>query len=243
MNEADNKYHALFKWKRLQYNSPTTDSAFSMIEEYDKWAEDYDKDYGAMGYAIPAQSAEMLMRHLGENCKSSKIRIMDIACGTGQIGIALRSNGFVGTLQGIDGSDKMISVAKKTKCYDDLNVQFIYPDKEITSIGEGKYDAVSCLGAFSLYHMEPKTIRVMLNLLKPGGIFICSVRDSPNNQTVFDMLTTEMKTLANSGLVKEIERKMTRHGVNWEIDENYYTDVRDEMPEPSIMMIYCLQKL
>ena len=66
-------------------------------------------------YALPFKVLETLTRTCGTVSFDS---VVDLGCGTGLAGAALR--GVTNRLTGIDISEKMIAVAKSKKCYDQL---------------------------------------------------------------------------------------------------------------------------
>ena len=72
-------------------------SGTEAVEFYDDWADSYDEELGALGYVTPKRCAEALIS-VGADPSQP---ILDIGCGTGVSGAALKAAGF----QKIDGVD------------------------------------------------------------------------------------------------------------------------------------------
>eukprot|EP01126_Amoeba_proteus_P033841 TRINITY_DN3341_c0_g2_i9.p1 TRINITY_DN3341_c0_g2~~TRINITY_DN3341_c0_g2_i9.p1 ORF type:complete len:227 (-),score=41.99 TRINITY_DN3341_c0_g2_i9:33-713(-) len=78
------------------------------------------------------------------NYSKRNISLLDLGCGPGLVGTCLRENGIIGTITGIDISPGMLKYALETKNY--TGGVFVH-DLDLplpTTIGEGKYDLVTC---------------------------------------------------------------------------------------------------
>ena len=90
------------------------DSAYSLSSAaetqsfYDDWAGSYDAEVAGNGYATPARCA----RALAAKVEDKSAPILDIGCGTGLSGLALRRGGFT-HIDGTDLSEKMLSRAEQ----------------------------------------------------------------------------------------------------------------------------------
>ena len=74
---------------------------------YDGWAEGYDAEIAENGYATPQRCAEALAAH----ADSIWAPIMDLGCGTGVSGAALKAAGFE-CIDGFDFSQAMLDQAR-----------------------------------------------------------------------------------------------------------------------------------
>ena len=88
----------------------------STIEKtYDAVADQYEKLMVTMGHPDPEQCGEMALSLFGADI--SQISALDLGCGTGMVGAALKVRG-VAEVVGIDASAGMIEIAKQKNCYD-----------------------------------------------------------------------------------------------------------------------------
>jgi predicted TPR repeat methyltransferase len=85
---------------------------------FDQYAPRFDADLtGRLGYRTPAMLAEML-REAGVAADGSRA-VLDLGCGTGLSGEALRP--FAGVLEGVDLSPRMLAAARARGIYDALH--------------------------------------------------------------------------------------------------------------------------
>ena len=79
----------------------------------DDWADSYDASLVSWGYPAPRRMAETLAAH----GVPSTAAILDLGCGTGMSGEALRAHdpSFSGTLTGVDISQKSLDLVAATK--------------------------------------------------------------------------------------------------------------------------------
>ena len=79
------------------------------LDHYQRWAGTYDQEVGVdIGYAQPARCAAAMARVAG-----SSDHVLDVGCGTGLSGVALRDAGFT-RLDGCDFSPPMLERAAET---------------------------------------------------------------------------------------------------------------------------------
>ena len=134
---------------------------------YARFAETYETSMRENGYATPARCAEAL-REVGVKQDTP---VLDIGCGTGLSGEALKSAGY-DSLDGTDFASEMLTVARGKGLYrtliegglDDL------PD-------DARYGAAVAVGVFSPGHAPASLIDDVLERLEPGGIFVFSLND------------------------------------------------------------------
>ena len=107
-------------------------------------------------------------------------RVVDLACGTGNVSFALHRLGYEVT--GVDRSAAMLQVASEKAA--DTGVEFIQRDL-CQLAGLGPFDAATCLYDSINYLLEPADIDAALcgaqAIVQPGGLFvfdICTERNS-----------------------------------------------------------------
>ena len=86
-----------------------------VADRYDEWAQSYDDDLASWSYQAPAVVAETVVsRHPAAGL------VLDVGCGTGLVGQALRARGFEGRILGVDISQASLEVARHSGAYDTL---------------------------------------------------------------------------------------------------------------------------
>ena len=160
-------------------------------ELYDKWAEDYDEALKSWSYPVPARVAEELIE-LGV---PKDAKLLDLGCGTGMSGEALREAGFDGELVGVDISQVSLDVLMKDKpgLYDSSTVGNL--DQRLPEVlGSGEFDAIVSVGVLSYVENFGSLFGEAARLCKPGsGVFLFSHRDN-----LWDNDDRDCKTAAGS---------------------------------------------
>ncbi len=86
-------------------------------EFYQDWAEGYDAEVAENEYITPQRCAEALIRHAA----APWAPMMDLGCGTGISGLALKAAGFE-CIDGYDFSQAMLDKAAAKGLYRDLTI-------------------------------------------------------------------------------------------------------------------------
>lgn len=136
---------------------------------YDHWAATYDAEIAASGYATPARCAAALAGFVADRTAP----VLDIGCGTGLGGLALRAAGFQ-TIDGTDLSPAMLEHAGRRGIYRRL----LAGDAADPLPAEpGEYLAAAAIGVVNPGHAPPETLDAALGILRPGGCFVFSLND------------------------------------------------------------------
>ena len=140
---------------------------------YDEWAESYDHSLESWRYRLPQRVAEVL-KSLG--CDASS-RILDLGCGTGMSGAALRAAGLgtaaAGVLVGVDISQASLGMAEKRKVYTELVLANL---EESLPFPSASFDAVGCVGVLSYVERFDSLFPEVSRVLRTGGVFVASHR-------------------------------------------------------------------
>jgi predicted TPR repeat methyltransferase len=140
-----------------------------VAERYDEWAKGYDDDLTSWSYQAPDVVARSVVaRHPGAGS------ILDVGCGTGLVGRALRARGFTGTILGLDISQASLEVARQTGAYDsveqaDLQQSLPFEDDSV--------DAVVCVGVMTYLPEVEVVWREFARVARPGGLVLATQRE------------------------------------------------------------------
>ena len=182
----------------IAYSIKNSEDARKM---YDRWAEVYDSDLKNVDYQQPARCAEALSRHI----TAAGAKILDVGCGTGLSGMALKNAGF-DSLDGCDISEGMLERAEKLGIYGrlfpcDLNQPPI--DSETA-----QYDAVTAVGVFSFGHILPDAVDELLRVIKAGGHIIIGLNDHYYEE---GSLTAKLASLEKAGAITILSKEHGEH--------------------------------
>ncbi len=139
------------------------------IEFYDDWADTYDAELIENGYVTPDRCAAALAKH----AQSFDIAVLDIGCGTGISGKALRQAGFT-NLTGADVSDNMLKKAINDGVYGD---SWLMDPNDPFPFANGTYDAITAIGVIGNGAAPVEVLDQATAKLSPGGLFVVSLND------------------------------------------------------------------
>ena len=179
---------------------------------YRDWADTYDKSMvDGLGYITPRKTAFMLSTHL----KDKHAEILDVGTGTGLAGSHLADLGYK-TIDALDYSQEMLDVAAKRNIYRkfflaDLNGQLEIP--------ENSYDALICTGTFTHAHVGASCLDELFRILKPGGVFACTVQKDVWSDEGFD---AKIRDLTQAGISRTLGMIMDIYFENDEEPQGWY---------------------
>ncbi len=185
---------------------------------YDELASNYHLIFEDWEASIKRQAA-VLGSILERELSSTKLRILDCACGIGTQTLGLASCGYRVT------ACDLSSAAVKRMCMEAsqrrLDVQgFVGDLLDLTLIPEGDFDAVICVDN-ALPHLDGKDQVVQATTqirrkLRPGGLFVASIRD-------YDALVREKPVVQGPAFYTDDGRRRIVHQVwDW-VDDRRYT--------------------
>lgn len=158
-----------------------------VADRYDGWAEGYDHDLASWSYQAPTVVARtVLARH--PDARST----LDVGCGTGLVGRALRARGFAGRIVGLDISQASLEVARHSGAYDaveqaDLQQRLPLDDEAV--------DALVCVGVMTYLPEVEAVWRELARVVRAGGLVVATQREdlweARGCQTVVDRLRDE----------------------------------------------------
>jgi predicted TPR repeat methyltransferase len=138
------------------------------IAYYDSFAATYDADFiQRLGYHYPKALAAIYQS------TDKPTPVADIGCGTGAVAAALGLP--ADQIDGMDISAEMLAVAGQKALYRQLfQVDLTGP---LDAISNG-YGAVLSAGTFTHGHLGPGPLRGLLDIARPGGLFIIGVNQA-----------------------------------------------------------------
>jgi predicted TPR repeat methyltransferase len=136
-------------------------SSAAVQAAFDRFGPEYHRAILATG--VPARAAEILMPFLHPDAQG-----IDLGCGSGVLGLALRDAGLKRPLDGVDLSPVMLDLARETGCYRRLErANLLLP---ATCLDLPKpYDFAITVGLIGDYVPYYVALPYILTLLKPGA--------------------------------------------------------------------------
>jgi predicted TPR repeat methyltransferase len=140
-----------------------------VAERYDTWAESYDADLDAWSYQAPAVAADTVLA--GEPPPDS---VLDVGCGTGLVGKALRARGYTGRLEGLDISQESLRLAQASGAYDAVRPADL---QQPLPLADDAVDALACVGVMTYLPDVEAVWREFARVVRPGGMVVVTQRE------------------------------------------------------------------
>lgn len=134
---------------------------------YKNWAKTYEDEVLANGYVTPQRCTAALSRFAADKTAP----LLDIGCGSGLSGLALRAAGFT-TIDGTDFSPEMLALAAKKTVY-----RALIPGDVSQPLPTGMYHNAAAIGVFSPGHAPAAALDSFLEILPSGGCLVFSLND------------------------------------------------------------------
>jgi predicted TPR repeat methyltransferase len=147
----------------------STSDAREVADRYDEWARSYDDDLASWSYQAPVVVSETVVtRHpvVGS--------VLDVGCGTGLVGRALRARGFEGQILGLDISRASLEIAQQCGAYDSLEQADL---QQRLAVADGSVDAVVCVGVMTYLPDVEAVWREFARVARPGGLVVTTQRE------------------------------------------------------------------
>lgn len=133
---------------------------------FDHVASRFDGNLKNLGYRAPELAATMLAEHVAGGRVTE---LLDAGCGTGLCGPLVR--GLCGTLVGVDLSPKMLELAGRRECYDELVVGELCAFMRSRA---SSFDAVISADTLVYFGAIEEALAGAYVALRPGGVFIAT---------------------------------------------------------------------
>ena len=161
-------------------------------------------------------TAELLSGELKKLGFDSTARIIDMGCGTGMVGDALRNFGY-NNIDGVDMSEASLKCAKEKGIYKNLIRGFMASDNsQDLGVKADDYDAAICVGVLTMGHVRGKGLEDFVYAVKPGGLACFSIRGEVLNDPKYGF-EEKMKELCQKKkweLVKKVDLVFCEEATN-----------------------------
>jgi predicted TPR repeat methyltransferase len=146
-----------------------TSDAREVAERYDEWAQSYDDDLTSWSYQAPKVVAETVV---GRHPVAGSA--LDVGCGTGLVGRALRARGFAGQILGLDISQASLDIAQQCGAYDSLEHADL---QQRLAFEDDSLDAVVCVGVMTYLPEVEAVWREFARVARPEGLVVATQRE------------------------------------------------------------------
>ncbi len=164
----------------------TTDPG-EVADRYDEWAETYDDDLDSWSYQAPGVVAEAVVTR-----QPDARAVLDVGCGTGLVGAALRARGCEARIVGLDISQASLRIARETGAYDTLEPADLQQPLDVEDDG---VDALVCAGVMTYLPDVEAVWREFARVVRSGGVVVVTQREDlwePRScQEIIDRLAEE----------------------------------------------------
>ena len=131
------------------------------------------------------------MRAVSSFCalRGGEVKVLDMACGTGDVSIALRRKGL--DVVGADISENMLALARKKA----PGIDFRYGDASELPFADGSFDAVTIAFGIRNFDKRAQCIRELHRVLKDGGMLAIAEFSIPRNRLWRGIYTLYFKNI------------------------------------------------
>ena len=140
-----------------------------VADRYDEWAKTYDDELASWSYQAPSVVAQAVLSRHPEASTA-----LDVGCGTGLVGRALRARGFAGQILGLDISQASIEIARHSGAYD--SVEHADLQRQLP-FGDDSVDAVVCVGVMTYLPEVEAVWREFARVARPTGLVVATQRE------------------------------------------------------------------
>lgn len=167
---------------------------------YDEFASTYDSDFAeALGWQYPEAIASVYRKH----ATTRDLPVADIGCGTGLVAEALRCE--PDQIDGIDISEEMLTKAKRKSLY---RATFLVDLMADLAPIKNDYGAVVSAGTFTSGHLGPEPLEPLLDIARPGGLYVIGVNKAFYLKADFDTVIRKLEAREAVTELKMIEIPM-----------------------------------
>ncbi|HKT28100.1 methyltransferase [Dyella sp.] len=195
-----------------------------VANEFDKFADSFDRTLGGLNYSVPSRFAELLYQWVGENKLDCAL---DLGCGTGLCG--MRARRYARSLWGVDVSAGMLAKSRLRGVYDRLVEREFHVFLEEC---ESRFDLI--LAGDSLIYIGD--LRAVLGsaarALMPNGLMLMSFEEAEDERPFRLPATLRFKHARSY-----VENTIHECGMRLEHMEQYVIRTEGGMPVPGLIIL------
>jgi len=152
-------------------STTNTEYRTKLFDHWPTYLEDFNECKEIMGYRYPETLCEeFLTLNIGKEAK-----ILDVACGPGNVAFILKQKGYT-NMDGLDPSSGLLDAAMKKELYNKTICCYVTPD-DPTPIEDNTYDVLLCSAGMFPGSIVPQAFTELLRITKPGGIIAWNIAD------------------------------------------------------------------
>ncbi len=140
-----------------------------VADRYDEWANGYDDDLVSWSYQAPTVVAETVVSR-----KHGAGSVLDVGCGTGLVGRALRAQGFAGQILGLDISHASLEIARQSGAYGSVEHADL---QQRLPLQDDSVDALVCVGVMTYLPEVEMVWRDFARVVRAGGLVVVTQRE------------------------------------------------------------------
>merc|ERR1712119_205338 len=103
-------------------------------------------------------------------------RILDLACGPGNVAFIPRNEHGYTNVDGLDPSSGLLAAAQAKGLYQNTFCAYVTPDEK-TPIEDNSYDVLLCSAGMFPGSIVPQAFKELIRIVKPGGILAWNIAD------------------------------------------------------------------
>ncbi|XP_067687766.1 methyltransferase-like protein 27 [Haliotis asinina] len=151
---------------RFDFSLRKTMTPRDIADMFSDFAEDYEQVYSKIGWRPHEVVGDFMAKIIPEENRS-KVKILDVAAGTGLLGNELKNHGFT-HVDYLDPAENMLNVVKRRNFYQRYLCAFMNKDRN-GAIETDYYDYIVASGAFNEGLVPCEAFQEMIRVVKPGG--------------------------------------------------------------------------
>ncbi|XP_071522173.1 methyltransferase-like protein 27 [Panulirus ornatus] len=135
-----------------------------------------------------------------------RMRVIDVAAGTGRVGLDLRKIGFK-NIDALEPAEGMMKLLKETNAYTHTFQEFLGVGS--SSVPQGAYDMVTMVGGLGGGHVPVSGVDDLIRFAKPGALVIIVTRVEFMEIVEYKgRLEPHMDSLETRGLWRKVTKKV-----------------------------------